>query len=76
MEIDTNRKTTLAFRLLAINPSAFGGIIFKGSTPEHTESILNFFKISDVNLNKIFSNFSVSDLTGGIDPLESLQKGY
>ena len=69
MEIDTNRKTTLAFKLLAINPSAFGGIIFKGATPEHTESILNFFKISDVNLNKIFSNFSVTDLTGGIDPL-------
>jgi magnesium chelatase subunit D len=76
MEIDTNRKTTLAFKLLAINPSAFGGIIFKGASSEHTESILNFFKISDVNLNKIFSNFSVTDLTGGIDPLESLQKGY
>ena len=76
MEIGTNRKTTLAFKLLAINPSAFGGIIFKGATSEHTERILNFFKISDVNLNKIFSNFSVTDLTGGIDPLESLQKGY
>ena len=76
MEIDTNRKTTLAFKLLAINPSPFGGIIFKGATPEHTERILDFFKISDVNLNKIFSNFSVTDLTGGIDPLESLQKGY
>ena len=76
MEIGTNRKTTLAFKLLAINPSAFGGIIFKGATPEHTERILNFFKITDVNLNKIFSNFSVTDLTGGIDPLESLQKGY
>ena len=68
MEIGTNRKTTLAFKLLAINPSAFGGIIFKGATPEHTERILNFFKTTDVNLNKIFSNFSVTDLTGGIDP--------
>ena len=76
MEIDTNRKTTLAFKLLAINPSAFGGIIFKGATPEHTESILNFFKLAEVNLNKIFSNFSVTDLMGGIDPLESLQKGH
>ena len=76
MEIDANRKTTLAFKLLAINPSAFGGIIFKGATPEHTESILNFFKLAEVNLNKIFSNFSVTDLMGGIDPLESLQKGH
>ena len=75
MEIDINRNTTLAFKLVAINPSAFGGIVFKGATPEHTESILNFFKISEVNLNKIFSNFSVTDLIGGIDPLESLQKG-
>ena len=76
MDIDTNRKTTLAFKLLAINPSAFGGIIFKGASPEHTESILNFFKISELRLNKIFSNFSATDLIGGIDPLESLQKGY
>ena len=76
MEIDTSRKTTLAFKLLAINPSAFGGIIFKGASPEHTDSILNFFKISELRLNKIFSNFSATDLNGGIDPLESLQKGY
>ena len=53
MEIDTNRKTTLAFRLLAINPSAFGGIIFKGATPEHTESILN-------SVYKAASRFEIS----------------
>ena len=76
MEIDTSRKTTLAFKLLAINPSVFGGIIFKGASYEHTRIILNFFKISDLWLNKIFSDFSVTDLIGGIDPLESLQKGY
>ena len=35
MEIDINRNTTLAFKLVAINPSAFGGIVFKGATPEH-----------------------------------------
>ena len=44
MEIDTNRNTALAFELSAINPSVFGGIIFKAATPEHTEIILNFFK--------------------------------
>ena len=76
MEIDTNRNTALAFELSAINPSVFGGIIFKAATPEHTEIILNFFKQSDLNLNKIFSNFSITDLNGGVDPLESLQKGY
>ena len=76
MEIDTNRNTALAFELSTINPSVFGGIIFKAATPEHTEIILNFFKQSDLNLNKIFSNFSITDLNGGVDPLESLQKGY
>ena len=76
MEIDTSRKTTLALKLLGINPSVFGGIIFKGATSEHTKSILHFFNISDLRLNKIFSNFSVTDLIGGIDPLESLQKGH
>ena len=70
MEIDSSRKTTLAFKLLAINSSVFGGIIFKGASSEHTKSILNFFKISDLRLNKIFSNFTVTDLIGGIDPRE------
>jgi magnesium chelatase subunit D len=76
MEIDVNRKTDLAFELTAINPSLFGGIILKGATHDHMEPILNFFKKADLKLNKIFSNFSIADLNGGIDPLESLQKGY
>ena len=76
MEIDVNRKTDLAFELTAINPSLFGGIILKGATHDHMEPILNFFKKADLKLNKIFSNFSIADLNGGIDPLESLQKGH
>lgn len=76
MEIDATRKTTLAFELSALNPSVFGGIIFKSATPEQTDTILDFFKKSNFQLNKIFSNFSITDLNGGIDPLESLQKGY
>ena len=76
MEIDINRKTDLAFELTAINPSLFGGIILKGATHDHMEPIFSFFKNSEIKLNKIFSNFSITDLNGGIDPLESLQKGY
>ena len=76
MEIDINRKTDLAFELTAINPSLFGGIILKGATHDHMEPIFSFFKNSGIKLNKIFSNFSITDLNGGIDPLESLQKGY
>jgi magnesium chelatase subunit D len=76
MEIDINRKTDLAFELTAINPSLFGGIILKGATHDHMEPILSFFKNSEIKLNKIFSNFSITDLNGGIDPLESLQKGH
>ena len=76
MELDVNRKTDLAFELTTINRSLFGASILKGATHDHMEPILNFFKKADLKLNKIFSNFSIADLNGGIDPLESLQKGH
>ncbi len=75
MEIDTNQRTNLAFWLATVNPALFGGVILTGVSAAHSEIVLNFFKNSNLSLNKIFSSFSTSDLNGGIDPLESLHKG-
>jgi hypothetical protein len=43
-KLTPNRNTALAFELSAINPSVFGGIIFKAATPEHTGDNIKFFQ--------------------------------
>ena len=65
----------LALHLCQMDPKTFGGIVFKTGAGAHMDRVRSALSNSDSGSKIINPSVGVSDLIGGIDPIESLTAG-
>lgn len=65
----------LALQLCQIDPKTFGGIVFKTGAGAHMNRVRIALSNSELGSKIINPSMDVSDLIGGIDPIESLTIG-
>jgi len=65
----------LALQLCQIDPKTFGGILFKTGAGAHMDKVRIALSDSELGSKVINPSMGVSDLIGGIDPIESLTIG-
>ena len=65
----------LALQLCQIDQKTFGGIVFKTSAGAHMDSVRIALSNTKLGSKVINPSMGVSDLIGGIDPIESLTIG-
>lgn len=65
----------LALQLCQIDPKTFGGIVFKTGAGAHMNRVRIALSNSELASKIINPSMDVSDLIGGIDPIESLTIG-
>ena len=74
----SNQKTylaNLALHLCQMDPKTFGGIVFKTGAGAHMDWIRSALSHSVLGSKIINPSLGISDLIGGIDPIESLTAG-
>ena len=65
----------LALHLCQMDPKTFGGIVFKTGACAHMDRVRSALSQSESGSKIINPSMGVSDLIGGIDPIESLTAG-
>ena len=65
----------LALHLCQMDPKTFGGIVFKTGAGAHMDRVRSALSHSGLGSKIINPSLGVSDLIGGIDPIESLTAG-
>ncbi len=65
----------LALHLCQMDPKAFGGIVFKTGAGSHMDKVRNALSKTEIGSSILHPNMGVTDLVGGIDPIESLTSG-
>jgi len=65
----------LAMQLCQMDPKTFGGIVFKTGAGAHMDTVRTALRNTKLGSTVIHPNMGVSDLIGGIDPIESLTAG-
>lgn len=65
----------LALHLCQMDPKTFGGIVFKTGAGAHMDMVRIALSHSQLGSKIINPSMGVSDLIGGIDPIESLAAG-
>ena len=65
----------LALHLCQMDPKTFGGIVFKTGAGAHMDRVRSALSHSGLGSKIINPSVGVSDLIGGIDPIESLTAG-
>lgn len=65
----------LALHLCQMDPKTFGGIVFKTGAGAHMDRVRIALSHSQLGSKIINPSMGVSDLIGGIDPIESLAAG-
>ena len=65
----------LALHLCQMDPKSFGGIVFKTGAGAHMDRVRSALSHSVLGSKIINSSLGISDLIGGIDPIESLAAG-
>ena len=65
----------LALHLCQMDPKTFGGIVFKTGACAHMDRVRSALSQSESGSKIINPSLGVSDLIGGIDPIESLTAG-
>jgi magnesium chelatase subunit D len=65
----------LALHLCQMDPETFGGIVFKTGAGAHMDRVRTALSHSESGSKVINPGVGVSDLIGGIDPIESLTAG-
>jgi len=65
----------LALHLCQMDPKTFGGIVFKTGAGAHMDRVRSALSQSESGSKIINPSMGVSDLIGGIDPIESLTAG-
>ena len=62
----------LALHLCQMDPETFGGIVFKTGAGAHMDRVRSVLSHSELGSKIINPSMDVSDLIGGIDPIEAL----
>ncbi len=65
----------LALHLCQMDPKTFGGIVFKTGAGAHMARVRAALSHSELGVKTINPSMGISDLIGGIDPIESLTAG-
>jgi magnesium chelatase subunit D len=65
----------LALHLCQMDPKTFGGIVFKTGAGAHMDRVRSALSHSVLGSKIINPSLGISDLIGGIDPIESLTAG-